>query len=70
MKKLKNRLKRTKEKVVNKLFGTAYYDRFLRKKVITLYRGSTQWWLVSQYTGALYDVSLKGLKSLLADFKL
>ena len=59
-----------KDRFIRRHFGTAYHDRLTGKKVITLYRSSTQWWLVSQYTGALYDVSLKGLKDIWADFKM
>ena len=47
-----------------------FIDRFFQNKVLTLFRDEGKWYLLSQYTGALYDVSLKGFREALADFKL
>ena len=58
---LKIKLKQAKDRFI---------DRFFRKKVLTLFYDEGKWYLLSQYTGALYDVSLKGFREALDDFKL
>ena len=67
---LKIKLEQAKDRFIDRHFGTAYLDRFFRKKVLTLFYDEGKWYLLSQYTGALYDVSLKGFREALADFKL
>ena len=49
---------------------TAYYEKLAFKKYITLYHDTEnkKWYFVSQYTGEIVPVSLKGFISLVKDF--
>lgn len=51
------------------MFKTAYHKNLIGKKVVTLYHDNSDWYLVSQYTGAIEPVSVRGLISHLRDFK-
>ena len=48
------------------MFGTAYGKKI--RKLVTLYHDDNQWYLVSQYTGELVDVSFRNFIMLVKDF--
>lgn len=53
------------------MFRKAYIDRLVGKKVITLYHDPKlrTWYLVSQCTGELQPVSIRGFITILKSFK-